>query len=120
MQEIVYQALDKYFHALELTGYIPDSQTKKLLVLTFYGDFIYNDYRGLLSKEDYSMIENALDCIYGSTCLIPYPDYLKMGKLHLGSTTELAARIRTLENTKVMKGDSNSVTQAVADIDTNL
>ena len=83
MQEIVYQALAKYFHALELTGYIPDSQTKKLLVLTFYGDFIYNDYRGLLSKEDYSMIENALDCIYGSTCLIPYPDYLKMGKLHL-------------------------------------
>lgn len=49
------------------------------------------------------LIEKALDCLYGSTCLIPYPDYLKMGKLHLGEMTELVQRIENLENTNVLK-----------------
>ena len=103
MDEIVYNALSKYYHALELKGYMPDIQAKKLLVLSFYRDFVYGDYRGLLSKDDYLMIERALDCLYGSTCLIPYPDYLKMSKLHLGETTELATRLKALEDTDVLK-----------------
>jgi hypothetical protein len=76
---------------------------QKLLVLIFYRDFVYNDYRGLISKDDYLMIERALDCLYGSTCLIPYPDYLKMGKLHIGEMTEMANRVKNLENTEVLK-----------------
>jgi hypothetical protein len=64
---------------------------------------VYCDYRGLLSKDDYRLIEKALDCLYGSTCLIPYPDYLKMNKLHLGEMTEMAQRVKTLEDTDVVK-----------------
>jgi hypothetical protein len=64
---------------------------------------VFQDYRALLSKEDYYLIEKALDCLYGSTCLIPYPDYLKMGKLHLGEITELANRVNALENADVLK-----------------
>ena len=103
MNEVVYNALSNYFHALELKGYIPYPQTIKLLVLCFYRDFVYNDYRGVLSKEDYRLIERALNCLYGTTCLIPYPDYLKMGKLHLGEITEMAYRVNTLEETEVVK-----------------
>ena len=40
----------------------------------------------------------ALDCLFGSTCLIPYPDYLKMGKLHLGDMTEVSQRISQNES----------------------
>ena len=32
-----------------------------------------------------------------------YPDYLKMGKLHLGEMTEMATRIKNLEDTTVVK-----------------
>ena len=103
MDEILYKALSDYYHALELKGYMSNSQAQKLLVLIFYRDFIYNDYRGLLKKEDYHLIERALDCLWGSSCLIPYPDYLKMGKLHLGEVTELASRVKTLEDTEVIK-----------------
>ena len=38
-----------------------------------------------------------------ATCLIPYPDYLKMGKLHLGEVTELAQRVKNIEDTEVVK-----------------
>lgn len=103
MDEILYEALVKYYHALELKGYMSAVNSIKLLVLCFYRDFMFHDYRGLLSKEDYHLIERALDCIYGTSCLIPYPDYLKMGKLHLGEITELSQRIKTIEDTNVVK-----------------
>ena len=103
MDETLYNALTKYYHALELKGYMANSHAVKLLILIFFRDFIFHDYRGLITKEDYHLIEKALDCIYGSTCLIPYPDYLKMGKLYLGEMTEMAQRVKTLEDTPVLK-----------------
>ena len=96
MDEMIYQALGSYYHALELKGYMPQKDVEKLLVLTFYRDFVFNDYRGILSREDYYLIERALNCLYGTTCLIPYPDYLKMGKLHLGEISEMCHRVRPL------------------------
>lgn len=103
MDEIVYEALSKYFHALEIHGYMSKTQSIKLLVLSFFKDFVFHDYRGMLTREDYCLIERALDCLYGTSCLIPYPDYLKMGKLHLGEMTEMSQRIKTLEDTNVVK-----------------
>lgn len=103
MNEILYNALTKYYHALELKGYMANSHAVKLLILIFFRDFVFHDYRGLITKEDYHLIEKALDCIYGSTCLMPYPDYLKMGKLYLGEMTEMAQRVKTLEDTPVLK-----------------
>lgn len=103
MNEMIYDALNRYYHALGVRGYMPFIDVQKLLLLIFYRDFVFNDYRGLLSREDYSLIEQALNCLYGSTCLIPYPDYLKMGKINLGSVTEIAQRVKTLEDTDVLK-----------------
>lgn len=111
MGDILLEALTKYYHALEVKGYMSKVHSEKLLIMAFYWDFMYNDYRALLSKKDYCLIERALDCIYGTSCLIPYPDYLKMGKLHLGEMTEMAQRVKTLEETDVVKviHDLNSV-----------
>ena len=103
MGEFVYNALDNYFHALELKGYQKWEDVEKLLILLFYKDFVYNDYRGLISKEDYQVIEKALDCLYGTSCLIPYPECMITNKLYIGSTSELAQRIKTLETTWVLK-----------------
>ena len=103
MDKIIYDALNRYFHALEVKGYTSYSEVVKLMILCFYRDFVFHDYRGLLCRDDYLLIERALDCLYGSTCLIPYPDYLKMGKLHLGEMTEMAQRVKTLEDTDVLK-----------------
>ena len=103
MDEIIYNAFGSYYNVLEKLGYISYPQSQKLLLLCFYRDFVFHDYRGLLNKEDYYLIERALDCLWGSTCLIPYPDYLKMGKLHIGEMTEMAQRVKNLEDTNVLK-----------------
>ena len=98
MDNILYDSLSNYYNALELKGYMPHSHAQKLLLLTFYRDFTLKDYRGLLSKDDYHLIERALDCLWGSSCLIPYPDYLKMGRLCLGGVTEIISRTKALED----------------------
>ena len=92
------------------------------MVLIFYYHLIYNDYRGYIKKEDYHTIEKALNCLYGTNCLIPYPDYLKMGKLHLGEMTEMAQRIKRAEDTEVVKvraikdGDEDEVATPINDV----
>lgn len=103
MDEMLYNILCRYFSILGNTGYVSYDQVAKLLVLNFYRDLLLEDYHGLLTNEDILMIEKAFDCLYGSTCLIPYYDYLKMGKLNIGSMNELACRVKALEEAKALK-----------------
>lgn len=122
MDNILYEALTKYYHALEYNVYMEKIPTEELLVMGFYRDFVYNDFRGLLSRENYGLIEKALDCLFGNSCLIPYPDYLKMGKLHLGDMTEMAQRVKNLEDTDVVKvipnnGDVTDDSDIIIEVD---
>ena len=103
MDNIIYNAITQYYTALSKLGYYKYGDVFSILVLCFIRDFVYQDYRGLISKGDYSIIEKALNCLFGSNCLIPYPDYLKMNKLHLGHMTELSQRVKTLEDTEILK-----------------
>jgi hypothetical protein len=98
MDDFLYSVYARYYNALEKTGYMSYANSEKLLVFSFILNYVFNDYRGLLSKEDYHLIDNALNCLYGTTCLIPYPDYLKMGKLCLGDISELAYRLKNVED----------------------
>ena len=103
MDNIVFNTISDYYKILQRRGYHSYADVKKILVLSFYWNFVTSDYRGLIEKKDYSLIERALNCLFGSTCLIPYPDYLKMGKLHIGEMTEMDHRVKTLEDTEVLK-----------------
>ena len=103
MDNFIYNSITQYYDALSKLGYHKYGDVFSLMVLCFLRDFIYQDYRGIITQEDYHIIERALNCLYGSNCLIPYPDYLKMGKLHIGEMTEVVNRIKTLEETTVLK-----------------
>lgn len=103
MDSVVYIAVTSYYNALSKLGYYRYDAVFSLLLLCFYWEFTLKDYRGLISRADYHEIEKALNCLFGTTCLIPYPDYLKMGKLHIGEMTEMAQRVRNLEDTDVLK-----------------
>ena len=61
MDKVLYDSLCRYFATLAKVGNVSYNSVDKLLVLIFYKHFIYEDYRGNLSKEDYSIIEQALD-----------------------------------------------------------
>lgn len=97
MDNYVYSALCRYFNTLEQTGYISFKKQSSLLILVFYYHLLFDDYRGYVNREDYRIIGQALNCLFGTNCLIPYPDYLKMGKLKLGVMTEVLDRLKATE-----------------------
>lgn len=75
MVEQVYNSLSKYFIHLGNTGYVKQSSVERLLLFTLIQEFV-DDVLGLyLTKEDYLEINKALYCLYGSDCMIEYPDY---------------------------------------------
>ena len=77
--EILNQVADSistYFNALTQFGYKKQSDVNKLLVYNFIGEMLTGEMRYLITEDDYRLIEQALSCLYGSSCLIPYPQYI--------------------------------------------
>lgn len=97
MEELLYNAYLRYFTSLGNFGYKSDKEVKKLIFYTFIQELV-NTTSIVISKEDYKHLENALYCLYGTSCLIPYPDYCENPMfLHLGDVAELSARVDILE-----------------------
>lgn len=72
MDNILNESLTRYFNALSKLGYLSYSEVDKLLVLIFIYDLLKSDWKLLITEEEHKIIEDALHCLYGSTCLIPY------------------------------------------------
>lgn len=96
----LYDALNRYFNTLSNTGYVKQSSVEKLFVFSMIEELLCNDFRAYITESDYQYIVQALYCLYGSDCLLPYPDYYKNDNsriMYNGSTSELAYRVSKLE-----------------------
>ena len=121
MDNVVYTAISRYFNMLSKFGYVNYGEVYNILYLILIRDFIYNDFYGYITEGDYRYIERSLYCLFGKSCLIPYPEYLTMNNLNLGSISELAYmmkknkediskvidNINEIKKTQVIKGDLN-------------
>jgi hypothetical protein len=76
MDNVLYESLSRYFNVLSKLGYMSYSEVDKLLVLIFIYDLLGSDCSTFITEDEYRVIDNALYCLYGSTCLIPYPKYI--------------------------------------------
>lgn len=98
----VYDSITRYFGHITNTGYMRQDNVNKLLLLDAVYNLLDNDFRALVSEDDYKLINDALYCLYGSTCLIPFPDYYnnKASRvMYKGSISELAHRVDITEST---------------------
>ena len=76
MDKVVYESLDRYFNILSKLGYMSYFEVNKLLVLIFIYDLLESDCGVFITEDEYKVIDEALYCLYGSNCLIPYPKYI--------------------------------------------
>lgn len=84
MDDLLYNALSKYFAKLANFGYSDDVEIKKILFYCFINELV-NTPSIVITQEEYTELEKALYCIYGTTCLIPYPNYCENAIFsHLG------------------------------------
>lgn len=131
MDDLLYESCLRYFTSLSTFGYRNEEDVKKLLFYVYIQELV-NITPFSISEEDYKHLEGALYQLYGTTCLMPYPDYCEKAMVtHLGDIYEIAARLKdveeenieqndrltTIENTKVVKDEQEDVDE-ITDINT--
>lgn len=77
----LFKSLKAYYNTLFNTGYKKYSDVNKLLVFNFITELLTEDMRVYITEHDYRIIQNALNCLYGSSCLISYPAYINDNSL---------------------------------------
>lgn len=95
LDELTSQALDRYFSVLEKVGYMNQKDTDKLILLTFLQEML-EQYAGYITEKDYKLINSVIACLYGSSCLIPFPQYQKLS--HPVATYIINTPIRITED----------------------
>lgn len=93
LTKIAEEALNRYFTALSQFGYKKDSEVESLLVLLFIEDTILDDFSEFVTENDYRIILQALECLYGSNCMIDFPKYANYDSLIHKSNVYLIPRI---------------------------
>lgn len=85
----VAKSMDIYFNTLAQLGYKKQSDVSRLLVYSFFEELLTGEMRYFITESDYKLIEQALSCLYGSSCLVPYPEYINDDSLfgHLGDSS---------------------------------
>lgn len=75
LDNMAYTGVSNYFQVLSTFGYKGYKEVNKLLVLLFIEDLLRSSFSLYIDEEDYKTITNVLYCLFGSTCLIPYPEF---------------------------------------------
>lgn len=73
----LHQAIKAYFNILRKTGYKKYSQVDDLLLLSAIEDIMNGHMAEFVDEEDFRNIDKALYCLYGKSCMIPYPAWKK-------------------------------------------
>lgn len=77
LDNLVQEALSRYFTVVEKTGYVNDADTCRLIFLGFLQEFL-EEYQYYITEDDYKVIINIINCLSGSSCLIPYAQYIEL------------------------------------------
>ena len=68
------ESLIRYFTALSQFGYKSYCDVGKLLALIFLQEYLQK-YQEYITEADYNEVSKAMECLYGTSCLIPYQYY---------------------------------------------
>ena len=105
MDDLLYEPCLRYFTSLANYGFRSEKDVKKLLFYVYIQELV-NTTSIVIPEEDYKHLENALYCMYGTTCLMPYPNYCERPMYaHLGDIAELSARVAKAEEINAQQND---------------
>ena len=75
LDDLSFEGIVRYFHSLSVFGYKSYSEVYRLLTLFFLKDILNSPLSYYIDSDDYRAIMNLLYKLYGSSCLISYPEY---------------------------------------------
>lgn len=109
VEDKLFDSLDRYFTTLSYTGYRKQCDVDKLLIFSFINDFLNSDTADFITESDYRLIGRALYCLYGSTCLIPYPEFVNQNSNGLQSIINRDMILRFTEDNNIMFTEDNNI-----------
>ena len=68
------ESLIRYFTALSQFGYKSYCDVGKLPALIFLQEYLQK-YQEYITEADYNEVLKAMECLYGTSCLMPYQYY---------------------------------------------
>lgn len=68
-------AFDKYFINLSQFGQSKKIDDNSLLVLMLINNLLNGPTKSFITESDYKIMDLALNCLYGKSCLIPFSEY---------------------------------------------
>lgn len=75
LNNLAYTGINNYFKALSTFGYKNYTDTYRLLALLFISELLDSQFSMYIDEDDYRTITNVMYCLFGSSCLIPYPEF---------------------------------------------
>lgn len=105
--ELTVKGLNNYYDSLSILGYRPQSDTEKLLILSFIEELLCGATKALVTEEDYRTVSRAMLCMYGS-CLVPYSQYHGNGMFGILSDG-YAVSPRITEDSNIRFTEDNAV-----------
>ena len=96
--EYTLETLERYIARLKALGYENYNRVYNLLFLIIIQEMLDNDFRGFITETDYLLIDMTLQKEFGTSPLLPFPEYVKGGNMnYTGSISELAYRVNVNE-----------------------
>lgn len=106
----VLNSINKYFHSLSNLGYKKDKDVNNLIAYLFIEELLCGPMSQFITDADYNSIDKALYCLYGTSCMIPYPDYKRT---HIDSIRPVPDEYRILESGILRKTETDNVRTVV-------
>lgn len=97
--EQLHQAIQRYFSSLSVFGYKNENDLKKLLIFLYLTDMLQGPFTQYITEEDYNLISRSLYCLYGTTCLLPYPVFAV--NTSILNSTRVGFTLRFTENEQI-------------------
>ena len=76
MDNQIFNSLDQYFKTLSNYGYMSYDHTYDMMLMIIIQDII-TKFACIITQEDYQMMSSLLENKYGTSCLMPYPEFRK-------------------------------------------
>lgn len=108
LDELAYTGLQNYFHAVSVFGYKSYKEVSKLLTLLFIDDVLDGSLSYYVTDDDYRLFTEVLYNMFGTTCLVPYPEF----KCNVTLNQDLTLLPRVSENNIIRISEDEAIRYA--------
>jgi len=107
-----YCQIKRYFDVLGKTGYYPEGDVGKFIIYLYIIYLLEGELSDFVTDEDYRTIYKALVCLWGSSCLIPYPEWRRTAMKRRKYYGSMGVRVSEEDESRSTEG-SNGILRTV-------